>query len=334
MEEYIGKICPFCKTEIKEDDAVKVCPACGIPHHENCWEENKGCTTFGCSEQHYEEQHTNPTDVCVKCGAPLGDGQEFCPKCGTPKGGEKKAICSKCGAELQEGQEFCPKCGQKADLSLDAGVNTAISQFNNNLTKETEKKKKKKKALPIILAVVLIIAAVGGIFAYKTIENKKAEEAAAKLAADVEEYESSASAFYVAVAASGSNMETIGNAIQSAWRKYINSSYGTYYNGTYIYSVDSAVQAAQSEQSSKISSVRSADSTIASLYKTLLTVPDTSNQELQEIKDAAKDVYEAYQDMYDCVISPSGNYSSWTSEFGSTDSALAKELNNLSNLVK
>ena len=92
MEETTGKICPFCKTEIKEGDAVKMCPECGIPHHEACWEENKGCTTFGCSQQHYEEQHTNPTDVCQNCGAPLGDGQEFCPKCGTPKNAPKKNV--------------------------------------------------------------------------------------------------------------------------------------------------------------------------------------------------------------------------------------------------
>lgn len=100
MENYIGKICPFCKTEITEADTVKVCPACGIPHHEGCWEENHGCTTFGCSEQHYDAQHTNPTDVCTNCGAPLGDGQAFCPKCGTPKAAApKKNICGKCGGE-------------------------------------------------------------------------------------------------------------------------------------------------------------------------------------------------------------------------------------------
>lgn len=162
MEDYIGKICPFCKTEIKEGDAVKVCPACGIPHHEGCWEENKGCTTFGCSEQHYEEQHTNPTDVCVKCGAPLGDGQDFCPKCGTPKGGEKKNVCGKCGAEIQEGQEFCPKCGQKVGLAVDAGVSSAINQFNSGVTKANEKKKKTPIIIGVIagvvvLAVVLII---------------------------------------------------------------------------------------------------------------------------------------------------------------------------------
>lgn len=106
MNEYVRKICPYCKTEIKEGDEVKVCPECGIPHHAACWEENKGCTTFGCKEQHYEEQHANPTDVC-----------------------------SKCGAELQDGQEFCPKCGQKAGLSVDAGVNSAINQFNAGVQK-------------------------------------------------------------------------------------------------------------------------------------------------------------------------------------------------------
>ena len=154
MENYIGKVCPFCKTEIKEGDSVKVCPACNIPHHEGCWEENKGCTTFGCSEQHYEAQGTNPTAVCSNCGSTLGDGQEFCPKCGTPKNASKKNVCGKCGTELQDGQEFCPKCGQKAGLSVDAGVNSAISQFNAGV----EKKNKKKATLPIILGVVAVIA--------------------------------------------------------------------------------------------------------------------------------------------------------------------------------
>ena len=163
MEDYIGKICPFCKTEIKEGDSVKACPACGIPHHESCWEENHGCTTFGCSEQHYEEQHTNPTDVCQNCGTPLGDGQEFCPKCGTPKNAPKKNVCGKCGAELQEGQAFCPKCGQKVGLAVDAGVNAAINQFNSGVQKTNSK----KKTLPLIIgaavvAIVVLAVALGG----------------------------------------------------------------------------------------------------------------------------------------------------------------------------
>ena len=161
MENYIGKICPFCKTEITEADTVKVCPACGIPHHEGCWEENHGCTTFGCSEQHYEAQHTNPTDVCTKCGNPLGDGQAFCPKCGTPKAAApQKNICGKCGNELQDGQEFCPKCGQRAGLEVAPEVNSAINQFNANVQKGTKKTVK----LPIILGIAAVIVALVLVF--------------------------------------------------------------------------------------------------------------------------------------------------------------------------
>ncbi len=161
MENYVGKTCPYCKTEIKEGEPIKVCPACGIPHHEGCWEENKGCTTFGCSEQHYETQGTNPTDVCSNCGATLGDGQEFCYKCGTPKSGNKKKICGKCGAELQEGQEFCPKCGQKVGLSVDAGVSSAISQFNEQINKSNDAKKKKPiKIISIVAVIIAVVLAV------------------------------------------------------------------------------------------------------------------------------------------------------------------------------
>lgn len=161
-EKTIGKVCPYCKTEIKDGDEVIVCPSCGIPHHKGCWEENKGCTTFGCKEQHYEAQGTNPTDVCPNCGATLGDGQMFCPKCGTPKSGVKKNVCGKCGTKLQEGQEFCPKCGQKAGLLIDNNVSSAISQFNVGVAKTNDLKKKKPIKI-IVTAIIAITVVIAGI---------------------------------------------------------------------------------------------------------------------------------------------------------------------------
>lgn len=162
MENYVGKICPFCKTRITETDAVKVCPACGIPHHESCWIANDGCATFGCSGQAPVPQTAPVTPVqqtgnavtCV-CGMPLSENQLFCPKCGTPRpAAPRKNVCSKCGAEMQEGQMFCAKCGQKAGLVVDANVNTAISQFNAGV----QKKNTKKKALvPAILGGVAVL---------------------------------------------------------------------------------------------------------------------------------------------------------------------------------
>jgi len=41
--------CPFCQCFIKSGTRAITCPACGTPHHEECWRENGGCATYGCN---------------------------------------------------------------------------------------------------------------------------------------------------------------------------------------------------------------------------------------------------------------------------------------------
>jgi TM2 domain-containing membrane protein YozV len=42
--------CPYCRAPIEQNEAQTVlCPGCGTPHHADCFEENGGCTIFGCS---------------------------------------------------------------------------------------------------------------------------------------------------------------------------------------------------------------------------------------------------------------------------------------------
>lgn len=54
MDEKI--ICSYCQTPI---DNVKselvICNSCGTPYHNECWEENHSCSTYGCN---CEECHT------------------------------------------------------------------------------------------------------------------------------------------------------------------------------------------------------------------------------------------------------------------------------------
>lgn len=319
MEDYIGKICPFCKTEIKEGDAVKVCPSCGIPHHEACWDENKGCTTFGCSEQHYEEQHTNPTDVCVNCGAPLGDGQEFCPKCGTPKGGKKNRICSKCGTELEDGQEFCPKCGQKADLSLDSNVNSAISQFNANV----DQKKKKGKAKFIVLGIVLI-AIIGAVFAITSVMSaNKAKAAKEQYLKDAKEFASTA---YTAAA----NLEDIADTIQRYW-------YENIWEDKHGSDIDSAILYAMIDMSDEISLAGTYDTELETLYNKIKKVPDDvsddDEDDLKEICSAVKDLYNTYSDFYDLATDPSGNYNSYSDKNNSTTDSFISKYKSLDKLL-
>lgn len=46
----VGKTCPYDQYPIGPGDAVVVCPACGTPHHADCWNENGGCTTYACQQ--------------------------------------------------------------------------------------------------------------------------------------------------------------------------------------------------------------------------------------------------------------------------------------------
>jgi TM2 domain-containing membrane protein YozV len=42
-------VCPYCRMPFDEVSPPKVfCTACGMPHHEDCYQENGGCTVFGC----------------------------------------------------------------------------------------------------------------------------------------------------------------------------------------------------------------------------------------------------------------------------------------------
>lgn len=42
-------VCPYCRCEVQTDTPeAMVCEGCDTPHHRECYEENNGCTLFGC----------------------------------------------------------------------------------------------------------------------------------------------------------------------------------------------------------------------------------------------------------------------------------------------
>lgn len=42
--------CPVCQCPISGDEPWISCPGCGLPHHSECWNENFGCSAYGCSQ--------------------------------------------------------------------------------------------------------------------------------------------------------------------------------------------------------------------------------------------------------------------------------------------
>jgi hypothetical protein len=64
-----ASVCPYCRGPIDVAIEVpKVCPGCGTPHHADCFEENGGCTVFGCSAAPAEEPKLSLTASDLAAG--------------------------------------------------------------------------------------------------------------------------------------------------------------------------------------------------------------------------------------------------------------------------
>jgi hypothetical protein len=42
--------CAVCQCSLLPDDDRTLCPECGLPHHTDCWNENFGCSAYGCGQ--------------------------------------------------------------------------------------------------------------------------------------------------------------------------------------------------------------------------------------------------------------------------------------------
>lgn len=49
------EVCPYCRAPILPEDVTTDCEGCGTRHHSDCYQENGGCTIFGCSKAPAEE---------------------------------------------------------------------------------------------------------------------------------------------------------------------------------------------------------------------------------------------------------------------------------------
>lgn len=242
---------------------------------------------------------------CPNCQALLTEEQNFCPECGT----SFKKLCSNCKTELQEGQAFCPSCGQKNTDEI-AQATSSIEQFNQNIINNGTKANKKKKIFSVI-GIVLVIAAV---ISYFVFQNMK-----------VSEYKENAKTFCSTVLSSAANLEGIGNEIQSEWHDYI-------YDRWSIYdSIDEAVAGALSNKSDEIAKAKAEKIIIDGLYSKLKK-PVNKSDEIEELCEAVKVLYDEYEDFYDCVTDPSGNYNSFKSEFGELDSSTVDAYEDLKDL--
>ena len=109
MNDYTGKICPYCKTAFKPDDEIVVCSECDMPHHKDCWIENQGCTTFGCLGTIKTADNDNSSVTTREMSF-----EDISPSAGAT------VYCTKCGAQNESTSLFCSKCGNRLSTSVSA----------------------------------------------------------------------------------------------------------------------------------------------------------------------------------------------------------------------
>ncbi|MCL4783694.1 MAG: TM2 domain-containing protein [Bryobacterales bacterium] len=77
-------VCPYCRTPMEDETALVVCPACSTPHHRECWEENGGCTVFGCAEAPVEEAKVVVSGSELSTPGTMGHSAYASPSTGVP----------------------------------------------------------------------------------------------------------------------------------------------------------------------------------------------------------------------------------------------------------
>lgn len=246
---------------------------------------------------------------CPGCGKGISDKAFVCPQCGTQLQ-EKEILakhCQECGEELTNEETVCHKCGcpvslEKSSIDLENGI----------------KFSKKKTAV----IVVIIIAIIGIIFAVNNYQKQAAEKQIS------EDYATNLELASYSMLDGAFDAENAGNLIHSVWYNTIfdisdsETDQYTKTNGVSNNDFNDSLQALFSDSSfqATISSIKSNQETTKSLIKELTNPPE----EYAEAYSTLKDYYDAYLELTNLVINPTGSLQSFTSDFNSADSEVSK----------
>lgn len=136
--------CPYCQTPIKNESEAIVCSQCYTPHHPECWDENNGCTSFGCSNNKSSATGINVGDLTP---------QEAELLTVTTPASSTLINCTKCDGLIDENSVYCKFCGSK--ISTENDSSDFLDEFQNRY-KQKVSFNRRRNFLAIFSTVVLV----------------------------------------------------------------------------------------------------------------------------------------------------------------------------------
>ena len=112
-----GGTCAYCLWRFTADteETITMCPSCETPYHDDCFEENGGCATFGCPSWVSSLAAAGvPGVVAVPPSTPPSAPPT--PPPGAPVVtplAPARNFCSQCGTLTDATQDFCTQCGHR-----------------------------------------------------------------------------------------------------------------------------------------------------------------------------------------------------------------------------
>lgn len=253
---------------------------------------------------------------CPNCGTDVSDKAKQCPNCGETLETQKVVkVCEECGYELDDNVTICPRCGCPVPES-----------------EEQKKRRKKKKIIISVIAFLIVILAIIVIACVVNVTNqKKAEEAAAAAEVarvqEVNDYASNLELASFTMLTGASTAEEAGTLIHDVWYDTIfdehNADTSKYTSGNSDFNDSLSELFSDEEFQDKISSIKSNQATVNELMQELTNPP----AEYEEAYDTLKNYYDAYLELTNLAISPTGSLQSYTDDFNEADSNVLKYYN-------
>lgn len=252
---------------------------------------------------------------CEHCGNDISDKAVNCPYCNSvlTKGMRENSLCEECNTELPAGAKVCPKCGcPVSEKKEDTTQKVEVASVNLHMKKST-----KKIVIAVVAAIILIVMG-ALIFSVVSANNKKkaAQEAAQRYINNVE-------LTCMAMLDGAVDAETAGNLIKKVWYNAIHEERDsetdkyTRPNGYYVDDFNEALAYLFSDPDfiELTSDIEENQTRVANFMKDLKNPPE----EHREAYEAVKEFYDAYLELTNLAVNPTGSLNTYSSAFNEAD---------------